>query len=54
MKTVKITIEAPGSEGELTIKVTDGWLNFLGDLVEAWNDHNQGHSQPAIKVEELK
>ena len=50
MKT-KITIEAPGSEGELTRDLTEEQQKFLLWHAVQWNLENQNHASPFLFIE---
>lgn len=50
---VHITIDGPGSSGELMRDVTEEQFKFLTELAEEWNEANGFHAQPYIGLHRM-
>lgn len=50
---VHITIDGPGSSGELMRDVTEEQFKFLTELAKEWNEANSYHAQPYISLHRI-
>ncbi len=54
LKKYKLSIDAPGSEGYLNMKLTTDEVKFMKTLILHWNNKNAGHAQPFLTITEIK
>ena len=51
---IRVRSEAPGSEGELQLAVTERELAFMRRFAARWNTTNDSHAAPMLSVELLQ